>query len=237
MWMAKKRHTTPAQTPRKTAPTGPTKPAHGVMVARPAMEPVAMPSMLALPFITMSCSDHTAAAVAAASCVARQANAASAEAVRAEPPLNPYQPTQSIPVPRTVRRRFPVTMRLSLRGPRTAQPTKAPMPAVMCTTMPPAKSRTPWAAMKPFGPHTMWQAGKYTANIHRTQYHITALNFMRSTKLPTIRAGVMMAKVIWYSAHRASGMVSHRLVLVMPARNDLSRPPMTELPISLKLRE
>jgi hypothetical protein len=29
------------------------------------------------------------------------------------------------------------------------------------------------------------------------------------TAAPTMSAGVMMAKVIWYSAHSASGMVSH----------------------------
>ena len=79
----------------------------------------------------------------------------------------------------------------------TAAPTSAPMPAVMCTTMPPAKSRTPAAAMAPLGPQTMWQAGKYTANIQSVQYHMTEENFMRSTKEPTMRAGVMMAKVHW----------------------------------------
>jgi hypothetical protein len=47
----------------------------------------------------------------------------------------------------------------------------------------------------------MWQAGKYTTNIHRKQYHITLENFMRSTNEPTMSAGVMTANVIWYSAH------------------------------------
>ena len=111
--------------------------------------------------------------------------------------MKPYQPTQSMPVPSTVSTRLPAIILFSLRGPRTVAPTSAPMPAVMCTTMPPAKSMTPLAAMKPSGPQTMWQAGKYTANIQRPQYHITELNFMRSTKEPTMSAGVMMAKVIW----------------------------------------
>ena len=110
------------------------------------------------------------------------------------------------------------------------------MPAVMCTTMPPAKSMTPLAAMKPPGPHTMWQAGKYTANIQSAQYHITELNFMRSTNEPTMSAGVMMAKVIWKKAKRASGMVSHMDALVIPAMNAWSRLPMRELPASEKER-
>ena len=71
----------------------------------------------------------------------------------------------------------------------------------------------------------MWHAGKYTANIHKTLYHITAENFMRSTKEPTMRAGVMIANVIWYSAQSASGMVSQTAALVIPASMALSRPP------------
>jgi len=49
-----------------------------------------------------SCSIHVKAALAAASCVARHAKAASAPAASALPPLNPYQPTHNIPVPSTV---------------------------------------------------------------------------------------------------------------------------------------
>mmetsp|Transcript_4792 Transcript_4792/g.20344 ORF Transcript_4792/g.20344 Transcript_4792/m.20344 type:complete len:234 (-) Transcript_4792:133-834(-) len=201
------------------------------------MDPVAIPNMDALPVSAMSCAVQTIAAVAAAICVARHANAASAPAASALPPLKPYHPTHSMPVPSTVRTRFPATILFSFLGPRTAAPTSAPMPAVMCTTMPPAKSSTPAAAMAPPGPQTMWHAGKYTANIHKEQYHITAENFMRSTNEPTMRAGVMIANVIWYSAQSASGMVSQTLALVTPARNALSKPPSTPLPSSEKESE
>jgi hypothetical protein len=87
----------PASAPMSTAPTGPTKPDAGVTVARPAMEPVQMPTRLALPVSITSCIIHTNAAVAAASCVARHANAAPWPAAAAEPPLKPNQPTQSMP--------------------------------------------------------------------------------------------------------------------------------------------
>mmetsp|Transcript_16339 Transcript_16339/g.42209 ORF Transcript_16339/g.42209 Transcript_16339/m.42209 type:complete len:239 (-) Transcript_16339:289-1005(-) len=217
----------PPRPPRHSAPMGPTEPAAGVIVARPPMAPVTMPSTDALPVSLMSCSAHTIAAVAAEICVARQAKAASAPATTAEPPLKPNQPTHSMPVPTTVSMRLPAIRRLSLRGPSTFEATSAPMPAVMWTTMPPAKSMTPRSAKKaPAPPQTMWHAGKYTANTQRAQYHITALNFMRSTRLPTIRAGVMMAKVIWYSAQSASGMVPFTEAMVMPRKPTLSRPPM-----------
>ena len=41
----------------------------------------------------------------------------------------------------------------------------------------------------------MWHAGKYTANDHKAQYNMTALNFILSTMDPTINAGVMIANV------------------------------------------
>ena len=44
-----KKHSTPAAKPMTSAPAGPTKPDAGVMVARPAMAPVAMPTSVGLP--------------------------------------------------------------------------------------------------------------------------------------------------------------------------------------------
>ncbi len=58
-----------------------------------------------------------------------------------------------------------------------------------------------------------------------------AENFMRSAKAPTIRAGVMIAKVIWNITKTLSGnsaVAEVRPVLVRPLRKALSRPPTKE---------
>ena len=60
-----------------------------------------------------------------------------------------------MPVPSTVRTKFPAIILFSFLGPSVIAPTSAPIPAVMCTTIPPAKSNTPAAAIAPFGPQTM----------------------------------------------------------------------------------
>ena len=52
---------------------------------------------------------------------------------------------------------------------------------------------------------------------------------MRSAKAPTIRAGAMMAKVIWNIMNTVSGIVATRLSTPTPERNALPRPPMKEL--------
>mmetsp|Transcript_9057 Transcript_9057/g.29752 ORF Transcript_9057/g.29752 Transcript_9057/m.29752 type:complete len:274 (+) Transcript_9057:154-975(+) len=198
MVVEKTRQMMPLQMPMRRAPTGPTNPAAGVTAARPATAPVQMPTSETLPVSARSWSVHTAAATDADTWVATHAKAASAPATTAEPPLNPNHPTQSIPVPRQVRTRLLHAISFFSRGPHLMAATSAPMPAVMCTTMPPAKSKTPMSAKRPPGPaQTMCTNGKYTANDHRAMYHITAENFMRSTKAPIISAGVMTAKVIW----------------------------------------
>ena len=55
-----------------------------------------------------------------------------------------------------------------------------------------------------------------------------AENFMRSAKAPTIRAGVMMAKVIWKVTKTVSGTVPVRESMPTPRRKALSRPPMKD---------
>mmetsp|Transcript_6237 Transcript_6237/g.22513 ORF Transcript_6237/g.22513 Transcript_6237/m.22513 type:complete len:234 (-) Transcript_6237:387-1088(-) len=199
------------------------------MAARPAMDAVHVPSTDTLPFSMTSSAVQTMAATDAESCVAKHANAAPALAAPAEPPLKPNQPTHNMAVPRNVNTKLPWCILFSLRSPRYMAATKAPIPAVMCTTIPPAKSSTPISAKKPPAPpHTMWHAGKYTANIHNVQYHITALNFMRSTSEPTINAGVMIANVIWYNTQSASGIVPTTEVMLTPAKAILSKPPMND---------
>ena len=55
-----------------------------------------------------------------------------------------------------------------------------------------------------------------------------AENFIRSAKAPAIRAGVMMANVIWNITNTHSGIVAARLLtlaMFMPLRNMPSNPP------------
>ena len=55
-----------------------------------------------------------------------------------------------------------------------------------------------------------------------------AENFMRSAKAPTIRAGVMMAKVSWKVTKTVSGTVPVRASMPTPRSRALSRPPTKE---------
>ena len=50
-------------------------------------------------------------------------------------------------------------------------------------------------------------------------------NFMRSAKAPTIKAGVMTAKVIWKVMNTVSGIVPLIDSTVTPLKNSLPKPP------------
>ena len=110
------------------------------------------------------------------------------------------------------------------------------MPALMCTTVPPAKSRTPAAPRKPPGPQTQWAIGAYTRIDQAPMNHSNAENFMRSANAPTISAGVMMAKVIWKVMNTDSGIVPLNASTPMPLRNIRLKPPKIGL-ASVKARE
>jgi len=60
---------------------------------------------------------------------------------------------------------------------------------------------------------------------HEPENQSMAENFMRSAKAPTIRAGVMMAKVIWKAKKRISGIVPQAVPASMPCAKSLPRPP------------
>ena len=122
------------------------------MEARPAMAPVAMPTMLGLPNLTASMTSQTSAAVAAEMCVTVIAMPASAPAFSALPALKPYQPTQSMQAPTMVIQGACggfTSPGKPARGPIRMASISAVTPAVRCTTSPPAKSSTPRAARKP----------------------------------------------------------------------------------------
>src|SRR6478609_3466888 len=82
-----------------TAPLTVTKPQAGVITTRPATAPEQKPRMLGLPRTIHSAIGQTNEATAVASVVVVKALAATPSAATALPALNPYQPTQSMPVP------------------------------------------------------------------------------------------------------------------------------------------
>src|SRR4051812_45665504 len=115
----------------------------GVTTTNPATAPEQKPSTLGLPRIIHSATAHTKEATAVAMVVVRNALAATPSAATAEPALNPYQPTQSMPVP-TIHRTMLCGGIGSLpnprRLPRIMQRMSADQPELICTTVPPAKS-------------------------------------------------------------------------------------------------
>ncbi len=189
----------------------PTKPAHGVMATRPATAPDAPPSVVAWPVLIRSTSSHPSMAAAAARLVFTKAVAATDPELSAEPALKPNQPNHRMPVPTMVMVRL--CGGIASRGqprrlPRTSAPARAAAPALMCTTVPPAKSRAPRSKIQPAGLKTQWATGVYTSSSHRPVNAAQAENRMRSAMAPLISAGVMMAKVIWNAMNSKGGMVS-----------------------------
>src|SRR5208283_2448132 len=151
------------------AGNGPTKPAAGVMVARPAIDPVAAPNMVGLPRWSHSVTIQAIVAAEAAVWVATNAEAASVPDVRALPALKPNQPNQSSPAPSTVNGRLCGGMdsrRNPFRLPMKRAAARAENPDVAWTTIPPAKSSTPRSLSQPPVPHTQWATGSYTSVVH-----------------------------------------------------------------------
>src|SRR5271154_7476439 len=127
--------------PIAKAPTGPTKPEAGVMATRPATAPEQMPTTVGLPLRAHSTSIQVNPATAVAICVTSIAMPACIPAVTAEPALKPNQPTQRSAAPMkvsTILCAGPVLLRL----PNMMAHISPATPALMCTTVPPAKSST-----------------------------------------------------------------------------------------------
>src|SRR5208283_2417112 len=149
---------------------GPTNPEAGVIATSPATHPEIAPRALGFPLRIHSAPAQPIAAVAAAKWVATNALVANAPALSALPALNPNQPTHS--------RQAPIKLSTTLCGiigsfgypmrrPRYVAQTSAETPDVICTTVPPAKSRVgnrpPRLAFRiPPLPHTMCAMGAYT---------------------------------------------------------------------------
>ena len=131
------------------------------MVPRPATIPVTAPRALGRPNLLHSQTTHVSAPADAEICVTSIAMPASPLAASALPALNPNQPTQSNPAPVIVMVMLCGGMGCDgnpCLGPITMAATSAATPAVMCTTVPPAKSSRPISLSQP-PPHTQWVIG------------------------------------------------------------------------------
>src|SRR5271154_2782512 len=201
--------------PIANAGIGPTNPDAGVIATSPATAPDIAPSALARPFLSHSAALQLSAAAAVAKCVATNALVASAFEASALPALNPNQPTHS--------RQAPVKLSTRLCGGigcfgypdrffMYSAHTSADTPELMCTTVPPAKSKVgnfpPSDAFRnPPLPHTMCASGAYTTINHNIRNKIVPLNFIRSAVAPVISAGVMIANISWYTMNVDCGIV------------------------------
>ena len=137
-------------------------PAAGVMPTSPTTRPVAAPTAVTLPDRTRSRHAHVTSAMAAAVLVLVNASAARPLAARAEPALKPNHPNHKSPAPSSTSGTLCGTMAVRLksrRGPSIRAATSADTPALMCTTVPPAKSSAPSFCSQPPAPHTQWASG------------------------------------------------------------------------------
>src|SRR6185503_9992318 len=187
-----------ATAPMTIAASGVTKPAAGVIATKPTTAPVTIPRMLGLLSRQLK-NIQTTAAAAAAVLVVTTALTASPFAASALPPLKPNQPIHNKPAPRTVNGILLgsiVACPNHLRLPSTIAKAKAENPAVICTTVPPAKSSAPMLRKMPPTPHTQCATGSYTNVAHNSVKIRNDLKRIRSTNAPVMSAGVMMANII-----------------------------------------
>src|SRR4029077_9453506 len=151
-WLTAHRHTKPAAKPMTNAPGMPTLPAAGAIATSPATAPEAAPSIEGLPLINHSAKVHDRTAQAVARNVLMNASAAELPASSADPALNPNQPTHSSDAPIMVMVRlcgFIASLPNPMRLPTRMAPINPATPALICTTVPPAKSNAPHCQMKP----------------------------------------------------------------------------------------
>ena len=142
-----------------TAVVGETYPAAGVTVASPATAPVSNPRNLGFFSLNHATSNQATAANEAARSVLRNAVAVTESTRISLPALNPYHPNHSKPVPSATSGMLCGPRSAVCRFPTYSTDAKAAMPAMLCTTMPPAKSFTPHCCRKP-PPQTMCTNGK-----------------------------------------------------------------------------
>ena len=98
------------------------------------------------------------------------------------------------------------------RFPRRNTAASAAIPALMCTTVPPAKSSAPRLKSQPEGENTQCAIGAYTRIAHSPMNHTHAENLMRSAMAPVINAGVMIANMSWKARNTSGGIDSWKPV-------------------------
>src|SRR5688500_8597539 len=127
------------------APPAVTKPEAGVTATRPATAPQAAPRTLTLRLWYQLATTQVIVAPPAAVFVTMSALAARPSAASAEPALNPNQPNQRSPAPRTVIGMSCGSMEslVATRRPISRAATRADTPDAAWTTVPPAKSSAP----------------------------------------------------------------------------------------------
>src|SRR5215471_20527328 len=166
-----------------TAAKGVTKPDAGVIATKPATAPEAAPSIVGLPVFIHSAIIQPNAANEAAVCVAINALDARPFAPRADPALNPNQPTQSIAAPTTANGKLWGAIGIlpkPTRLPMINTATSAETPALICTTVPPAKSSAPILRKNPPTPQTQCARGSYINVTHSSEKTRKVENFIRS---------------------------------------------------------
>src|SRR5579863_1287115 len=190
-----------------TAVDGETYPAAGVIVTNPATAPVSNPKNFGFFSLNHATSIHVTAANEGATSVFKNAVAVTESTRISLPALNPYHPNHSRPVPSATRGILCGPRSRTLRFPTYSTDASAAIPAMLWTTIPPAKSFTPHCCSTP-PPQTMCTNGKYTNVSHPVRNIIYALNDTRFVNAPEISAGVIIANIIWYAMNTIIGMVS-----------------------------
>src|SRR5882672_6754423 len=134
------------------------------MATRPQTAPIAAASADGFLFSAHESATQVSAAAAAAVLVTTNALAASAPEASAEPALNPNQPNHRSTAPRitngTLLALTPGCSSFS-RLPTNSAAARAENPAVMWTTVPPAKSSAPSVCNQPLGDQTQCATGSY----------------------------------------------------------------------------
>src|SRR4051812_40655129 len=203
--------------PIATAPIGLTKPAAGVIATRPATAPDAAPRVVGLPNLSCSTSSQPRIAAAVATVVVVNATPATWLAPRAEPALKPYQPNHSRLAPSSTNGTLcgrPGSRGQPTRLPSTIASARPAAPALMCTAVPPAKSRAlRLLAIQPpttepsdeENANTQCATGKYTTVAQIAANSVHAQNLARSAIEPEIRATVMIANISWNITNASTG--------------------------------
>src|SRR2546423_3527403 len=156
--------TAPATRPRITDAPGVMKPQAGVIATRPATAPEDAPTMVGRPLIHSTMIQPSSAA-AVAHWVFTNATAVTPSAVSSDPALNPNPANHSRPAPSATigtlcgRKLVPGQ---PLRLPNTSASARAAEPALMCTAVPPAKSRACHLAEMIPPPQIQCATGTYT---------------------------------------------------------------------------